>query len=214
MVGTEVDGTTLWDFSGELPGDAAIELEAVAVDDTLWFFDKVAELEIPDEGTLYASKLSATTWGVFRRTDTELLIQAVAAVEEDSTFIAYDPPITALVYPLEVGTEFGSVSTGSGVFDGDFGVLPYCSTDTYTSEVVDRGVVSTPAGEYDVLRVDTTQTVAVDNCQFFPIVLTTVTYKQSVFMTACTGAVVSVTSAEGAEDFSFDVASRVRRVGL
>jgi hypothetical protein len=56
------------------------------------------------------------------------------------------------------------------------------------------------------------KTVVVDNCFGFP--LTTVTYQQVVFMTACTGAVVSVTSAEGADDFSFDVASRVRRVGL
>jgi hypothetical protein len=212
VVGTEVDGVTEWDFLGELPDDVAIELEAVPVDNTMWFADKVADLEIPDGGVVYVSKLSSTTWGVFRRTDTQLLIHAVAAVEEDSTFIAYDPPITALAYPLEVGTEFGSESTGSGVFDGDFGVLTYCSTDTYESEVTDRGVVATPAGDYDVLRVDTTQTVVVDNCFGFP--LTTVTHKQVVFMTACTGAVVSVTSAEGADDFSFDVASRVRRVGL
>ena len=56
------------------------------------------------------------------------------------------------------------------------------------------------------------QEVVVDNC--FGLPLATVQRRQAIFVTACTGAVVSVTSADGAADFAFTQASRVRRVGL
>ena len=153
--------------------------------------------------------LSADTWGVFVRSDTGLVIHAVASDVEDDTFISYDPPIQALAYPLRDGDAFSSTSDGSGTFEGN----PfYCSTDTYESTVAGRGVAVTNAGEFPVLRVLTEQTVTVDNC--FELPLATVSFRQVILVTACTGAVVSVTSAEGADNFAFTEASRVRRVAL
>jgi len=133
----------------------------------------------------------------------------VASDVEDSTFITYDPPITALIYPLQNGESFSSTSTGSGTFEG----LPYCSTDTYESAVAARGVVQTTAGDFPVLQVHTRQEVVVANC-FNPFLTLTVEHRQAIFVTACTGAVVSVTSAADAPDFTFTEASRVRRVAL
>jgi hypothetical protein len=156
-----------------------------------------------------AAAVDAATWGVFRRTPYALLLHAVASDEVDSTFIAYAPPIRALVYPLADGGSFSSTSTGSGTFQGN----PfYCSTDRYESTVSGRGVVRTAAGDFPALRVLTRQTVVVDNC--FGVPLLTVEHRQAVFVSACTGVVASVTSAEGAPDFAFTSAQRVRRVGL
>jgi hypothetical protein len=72
--------------------------------------------------------------------------------------------------------------------------------------------MKTDAGDFPVLRVLTRQEVVVDNC--FGLPLATVQRRQAIFVTACTGAVVSVTSADGAGDFAFTQASRVRRVAL
>ncbi|HEY1099090.1 MAG TPA: hypothetical protein VGF99_09175, partial [Myxococcota bacterium] len=215
VVGSTVDGEKHWDFTGPYEGDANITVQAHELSDDLWFNERVQDLELDaSAGQIYASLLSADTWGVFQRTADKLLIHVVAAVDEDvGNFIAYDPPIQALAYPLSVGTTWSSESTGDGDFEVSGFLSPYCSTDTYTSAVTDRGVVTTPAGDYDVLRVETTQNVVVENC-FNPFLTAAVTYKQVIFVTACTGAVVTVTSDEGAEDFSFEVASRLRRVGL
>lgn len=72
--------------------------------------------------------------------------------------------------------------------------------------------MKTAAGDFPVLRVLTRQQVVVDNCLGFPLL--TVELRQVVFVSACTGVVVSVTSAEGADDFASTGAQRVRRVGL
>ena len=190
-------------------------MRATPINEGAWYRDRVDELAIVvgDGEQLYAAPLDAATVGVFRRTSTELFIHAVASNEPDSTFIAYEPPIRALVYPLVDGGAFSSTSEGSGTFEGN--IVPYCSTDTYESTVSGRGVVRTAAGDFPAQRVLTRQQVDIYNC--FDLTQTTllrVEHRQVVFLSACTGAVVSVTSAEGADDFAFETASRVRLVGL
>ena len=213
MDGSDVGGVRTWDFSAALTGDVLIEVQALPLSDDLWFKDQVDALNIADDGMVYVSLLSENVWGVFHRTDGGLFIHAIADVDDEGTFIRYEPAITALQYPLTVGDHFQSVSDGEGTFDyGALGTGPYYSTDTYTSDVVDSGIVTTSVGDYEVLRVETTQHVVADNGFGFP--LATVDHKQVIFLTACTGAIVSVTSAEGAADFSFEVASRVKRIRL
>jgi hypothetical protein len=114
-----------------------------------------------------------------------------------------------LVYPLVDGDSFSSTSAGSGTFEGN---AFYSSTDTYESTITGRGIVTTPAGDFPVWRIQTHQQVDVP-IVVFPFVFT-VEHRQVIFVTACTGVVVSVTSAADATDFAFTQAQRVRRVGL
>ena len=211
VVGHDEAGVRVWDFSAPYADDVAVQVQAQAIDGRHWFRADVDDLAIVvgDGDTLYAAKLDEQTWGVFVRTPTDLFIHAVASDTPDDTFIAYDPPIRALVYPLQDGATFSSTSDGHGTFQGN---AFYCSTDTYESTVSGRGVARTAAGDFPVARVLTHQTVVVDNC--FGVPLLVVERRQAVFVSACTGAVVSVTSAAGETDAEFATASRVRRVGL
>jgi hypothetical protein len=215
VVGVDVAGVRTWDFTAPLAADVPTSVQATAIDERHWFRDDVDELGIVvgDGEVLYTAPLDDENMGVFRRTATDLFIHAVASVEPDFTFISHDPPIRALVYPLVDGAAFSSTSEASGTFEGN--IVPYCSTDTYESTVSGRGVVRTAAGDFPVLRVLTRQQVDVYNCfDFTQTTLLRVEHRQVVFVSACTGVVVSVTSAEDAPDFAFTEASRVRRVGL
>ena len=212
VVGEELDGVRHWDFSGALPGDAPVQVVAEPIDESRhWFDDEIDVPELQAGDVVYASLLDAATWGVFHRTADGLFILAVASdVSDDDepfgyTLIAYDPPIQALKYPLEDGDSFSSESQGSGTFEG---TAFYSSTDTYESTVAGRGVVTTPAGDFPVWRVQTRQQVDINFTIF------SVEHRQVIFVTACTGVVASVTSEEDAPDFEFTRAQRVRRVGL
>ena len=211
VVGVDVDGVLHWDFSAALPDDAPVQVVAEPIDESRhWFDDEIESPELEAGDVVYASLLDAATWGVFERTADGLFILAVASdVSDDDepfgyTFISYDPPILAMKYPLTDGESFDSVSQGSGTFEGSF----YSSTDTYESTVAGRGIVTTPAGDFPVWRVQTRQEVAINFTVF------SVEHRQVLFVTACTGVVASVTSAADAPDFEFTEAQRVRRVGL
>jgi hypothetical protein len=211
VVGREEDGERFWDFSAPYENDAAIVVQAQTIDARHWFAEDVEDLGIvvADEEVLYAAQLDEKTWGIFLRTSQAGLLHAVASVEPQETFLSYSPPILALQYPLDDGAAYSSTSAASGTFLGN----PfYCSTDTYESTVSGHGVARTAASEFPVLRILTRQSVVVDNC--FGLPLAVVERRQVVLVSACTGAVVQVTASEGATDFAFTTAARVRRVGL
>jgi hypothetical protein len=207
-VGVDVDGamqngTRSWDFTTTIPDEQPEAVEAVALGDQ-WFADREPLQDLPefDNGLgAYVAALGDGVLGVLEKTNSAVVLHAVASEAVGRTFIVYDPPIVALSFPLSLGSSFSSTSSGSGTFENN----PfYSSTDRYTSQVDGEGVMRTLAGDFDVFRLRVEQEVTVG---FF-----TVSYIRYQWITPCLGTVVDVQSAEGEAVLLFTNASRVRRL--
>lgn len=201
----DADGNPVWHFDTILDSDAEVEIGALPISD-FWFEDEPAFSD-----ATYVAPLdgSSENYGIFTRTDTELLMLGVASDEPELTLITYDPPLTALVFPMEVGTTFSDEISASGTFEGN---SFYFSTDTYNVEVDARGTAVTPAGSFDVLRLRIEQNISVPILVFpFSIEQSHIRYS---FLTPCLGQVVAVSSVDGETDPLYTEASELRRVGF
>jgi hypothetical protein len=197
------NGVRTWDFRSAVNGEEPTIIEALALGEQ-WFADRDALTDLPpfdqDRGT-YVAPLGGGTLGVLEKTDDAVLLHAVASEAANRTFIHYDPPITALSFPLALGSTFSSESTGSGTFE----LNPfYISTDGYTSEVDGEGIMRTLAGDVPVYRLRIEQVVTVG--------LLSIRYLRYQWLTPCLGTVVEVRSSQGETSQSFVEASLVRRL--
>jgi hypothetical protein len=115
--------------------------------------------------------------------------------------LAYDPPAAILAVPFAAGATWSSTSTVSGTAQG--AIVAY--TERYESRVDGVGTMTTPYGEFPVLRIatDLTRTQG----------LATLTTNRTFAWTAeCFGAVATVTSQSFETSAEFDDPAEVRRL--
>ncbi len=192
--GDEMDPLT-WDFEAEQNGDRRVQMELQASNG--WWAEHFSE-------ATYVSRLSAEeeVLGVFRATDSALLLLGLVSVDEGllATRLTYDPPVTVLQFPLELGVAWETDSTVSGPFGGVLSLF----NERYTSQVDKVGVARTPYADFEVLRVNTELVRTVG-------FLTTVIRTQ-LFVTECFGTVAMVRSQDNETESEFALVSEIRRL--
>lgn len=190
------DGYT-WDLAQTFPGDELALVETIDLAGQ-WY-----EELFP--GASYAVKLreSEDLLGVFELTPTALLLRGVVSTEDgfQRTELEYDPAVTVLSFPFEEGDSWTTDSIVSGLA---LGVITAYSEE-YVSTVDKHGTLTTPFGEFPVLRVHT----ALDRTSGgFPLT----TIQTHAFVTECFGTVASVASQDGESATEFNDAAELRRL--
>ena len=190
------DGTRIWDLASDLEGDADLPVSTLSVEGA-WYLK-----DFPD--ATYAAQLSQSSdlQGVFQATDTALLLLGVVSPEDGffATRLTLDPPVTVLQLPLEVGSKWSTETSVSGMAQG---VVAFFSED-YSSHVDARGVLKTPFGNFDALRIsiDLKRTIG----------LLTTRVKTKMFVAECFGAVATIVSQDNEVEPEFTSAAEVRRL--
>ncbi len=186
----------VWDLATPLPGDETILVDTLPLEDQ-WFAKDFPNAD-------YAVPLSADSalLGVFRATDDSLLLLAVVSPEGGlfATKLEYDPPARMMAFPLKVGTTWASESTVTGKVDGLFAV----ASEDYSAEVDLAGVLQTPFGNFDVLRISVTLERTVG--------LVSTTVRTFLFASECFGTVALIRSQDNESKDEFTNASEVRRL--
>ncbi len=202
LTGSEGEDGTEWDFSTDYADDQSLSVTPSTLAGKWYaasFQDGAFITPFNRAGTLESIGLS---------TDGGLLLLGIAsrdeAPDEGQTLLVYEPPITILKFPVEVGQSF--VSAGE-ITNGVALGLPYAGRDTYEVDVDAMGSVDLIQFTFDqVFRVRTKVTVE-------PAVGTAVTRLQTSFYAECFAEVARATSADGETDPDFTDAAELRRLG-
>jgi len=190
-------GTRSWDLSGALAGDVdrAVTLDAPT---GAWWAD-----DFPD--ATYATKLaeSSDLLGVFRVQPSGVTLLGVVSPEAGTfqTELTYDPPVTVLALPFTSLSTWSSTSTISGTAQG--AITAY--TEHYTTLVDEVGTMTTPYGDFPVLRVAT-------DLERTQGLLTLSTSRTFAWVAECFGTVATATSQEFESASEFDDPAEVRRL--
>ena len=193
------DGTRRWDLSGQLANDTDRSIALVSPSGTWW------AAKFPT--ATYAAPLSAESdlLGVFAAGASALTLLGVVSPEAGAlrTELAYDPPAKILALPFAVtGTStWVSTSTVSGVAQG--AIVAY--TERYDSRVDHVGTMTTPYGEFPVLRVATD----LDRTSG-PATLSS--RRSFAWVAECFGSVATVTSQDFETSAEFTDPAEVRRL--
>ncbi len=146
----QTDGSRIWDFTGALTGDTTIEIDTVPVTGA-WYASSFATAS-------YATQLSPTSnlLGVFQFGSNVLALQGVVSPSQTGavTNVSYSPQAISVQFPLSLNATWSSTSTISGQASG----VPVIYYENYQSKVDAWGVVKTPYGSFDVLRIATVLT--------------------------------------------------------
>jgi hypothetical protein len=190
-------GVRRWDLTAALPGESDERVELLSPEGAWWAGDFPL--------ASYAARLSASSdnLGVFQITDSALLLLGVVspAAGLSQTKLENDPPIEVLRFPLRQGDTWTTETTVSGQA---LGVITAYS-ESYTFVADTTGVVATPYGEIDVIRVRSELT----RTQGFATLDTRRTFA---FVGECFGTVATITSQSFESDSEFTDASEVRRL--
>ena len=190
------DGTRLWDFSGNLPGDHDRVVQPLDYGD-MWFAEDF------ENGT-YAAELRDTEdeLGVYEATDDSLLLLGVASPESgvSRTRLYHDPPVTVLSFPIEVGASWETTSSVSGLALG----LPSLFQERYRSSVDARGELVTPFGTFPVLRITVHMTRTVG--------FLVTDYRSVLYVSECFGTVAVAHSQDDETEPAFSDAAEISRI--
>lgn len=140
---------------------------------------------------------------------TGMYLHGIASREKDPaegrTLYVYDPPVQALKFPVQRGSDHTSVGT---VRNGTLRGLPFASVDTYRVRVDATGELILPDVSFtQVHRVRTDVSIV-------PAVGLPVKQKQVGFYFECFGEVARAVSAVGETNDDFTTATELRRLGL
>ena len=197
--GTLVDGVRHWDL-GPAIGEDRLALVELRDPTEEWFADAFPT-------ATYFARLSEREelLGVFEERGDRLLLLGVVSPEPGliRTELTYDPPVEILRFPLTEGDRWMVETWVSGVSEATFG-SPVLYHEVYTYVVDGHGVVSTPFGDFPVLR------VAIDLTRTVGVILTRV--RSFAFVAECFGTVATITSRDNEFDEEFDTAAEVRRL--
>lgn len=196
--GSTSGGVRTWDYTGSYPGDADVLVELQAPGASWW------AAEFPTASHAARLAQSSTNLGIFQITDDALLLLGVASPEPGTftqTLLTYEPPVTVLAFPLENGDTFSTTSTVSGQAAGV--VVFY--TETYSSVVDAAGMLRTPFGNIDALRVRTEMTRTSG-------LVTLTSQRQFTFAGECFGIAAVITSGPFETEVEFTTASEIRRL--
>ena len=191
------DGSRRWDLSAQLAGDA----------------DRVIALA-PPAGTWWQASFPAASYAAPLAADSDLLgvfavdaaaVSLLGVVSPEGgptrTQLAYDPPAQILALPLDASSTWSSTSTVSGVALGVVSVY----SERYAVRVDHLGTMTTPYGEFPVLRTatDLTRTSGL---------VTLHTQRTFAWIAECFGAVATVASQPFETSAEFDDPAEVRRL--
>lgn len=197
------DGEITWDFATDFADDQSLKV----VPQTLagkWYSS-----EFPEGAFVTPFDRSGSVDSIGLAREDGLLLLGVASAEEDpaegKTLLIYDPPITVLQFPVEVGDSFISVGEiTNGVVQG----LPYAGRDTYEVSVDAIGTIDLLQLTFEqVHRVRTKVTVE-------PAVGSPVVRFQTSFFAECFAEVARATSKNGESSAEFSEAAELRRLGF
>lgn len=185
-----------WDLSGSLPSDADALVETLPVAGR-WFEDTYPN-------ATYATRLSQSVnlLGLFQVAPGGLTLGGVVSPDEGTyaTELTYDPPVPAVVFPLEKGKTWTTNTNVSGLAQGVYSTY----SEKYETEVDARGDLKTPLGTFHVLRVRTLLTRTIG--------WYTVKVRSFAFVTECYGTVATVTSKDDEPNAEFTMAKELRRI--
>lgn len=196
------DGEITWDFATDFADDQSLKV----VPQTLagkWYSS-----EFPEGAFVTPFDRSGSLDSIGLAREDGLLLLGVASAEEDpeegKTLLVYDPPITVLQFPVEVGDSFISVGEiTNGMVQG----LPYAGRDTYEVSVDAIGTIDLLQLTFEqVHRVRTKVTVE-------PAVGSPVVRFQTSFFAECFAEVARATSKNGESSSDFSEAAELRRLG-
>jgi len=195
--GTGTGSERRWDLSGALPGDRDERVELLSPSGAWW----AGEFPLAS----YAARLSASTdnLGVFQIRDDALVLLGLVSPADGlmRTLLTNDPPVEVLRFPLRMGDTWSTTTTVSGQALG----IVSAYTEEYTFVADASGVVVTPFGEVDVIRVRS----ELDRRQ---VALPLDSRRSFAFVSECLGTVATVTSTSFETDAEFTMAAEVRRL--
>jgi hypothetical protein len=195
--GTAGSGGIEWDLSSTSAADAVYRLTIESVGDK-WFGAR-----FPDASYATTTDLASGTLGVFKVTDTALLLLGYASPEPDKTLLVYDQPVATLHFPVQQGDAW---VTGAKITQGKLNGAPFASTDTYRISVDARGTAVLP-----YLKFDNTLRVHVELAQAVPGGVS-VSRIQYLFFHECFGELGRMVSTVGEQNPSFTMAQEFRRL--
>lgn len=203
LAGTpNADGELVWDFTTDYADDQALTVTPASLEGK-WYASS-----FPDGAfvTPFDREGGLETIGFVADSGFQLL--GIASREEDPaegrTLLVYDPPITLLQFPAEVGQSF--VSSGE-IVNGLVRGLPYAGRDTYEVNIDAIGQIDLPQLTFEeVLRVRTKVTVE-------PAVGAVAVRYQTSFFSECFAEVARATSKDGESSPDFTEAAELRRLG-
>ncbi len=159
----------------------------------------------PNASYATVTDIASDTLGIFRVTDTALLILGYASETPNQTLLVYDQPIESLRFPVSVGQSWVS---SAHIVNGMLNGMPYAGLDTYQISVDADGTAVLPFLSFaHTLRVhvDLTQTVpggfSVRRIQYL-------------FFHECYGELGRMVSTPGETNESFSNAAEFRRLAL
>lgn len=191
------DGSRTWDLSGQLANDADGTLALASPAGTWWAAD------FPN--AQYATTLASGSdlMGVFAVDATGVTLLGVVSPTGGATKteLTYDPPAKILALPFMAGSTWMSSSTVSGYAQGV--IVAY--TEKYASRADQVGTMTTPYGDFPVLRVatDLTRTSG----------FTTLLSKRSfAWVSECFGTIATVAGQDFDSSSEFSDDAEVRRL--
>ncbi len=190
-------GSRSWNLAIALDGDVDRTIALTSPTGAWW------EASFPD--ATYATTLAegSDLLGVFRVQSTGLTLLGVVSPEAGSfrTELAYDPPAAILTLPFEAGSTWSSTSTISGTAQG--AITAY--TERYATLVDEVGTMTTPYGDFPVLRVATD----LERTQGLATLSTSRTFA---WVAECFGTVATARSQDFESSAEFDDPAEVRRL--
>jgi hypothetical protein len=201
-----------WDFSATGGPDDTLQYESLLPVASFWFQD-----QFPDGD--FVQPFSSEYFGIYRKTETGLLLLGIASVEEGKTALKYGKPVTMIPFPLKKGMSWNDDKTpAEGTFEGDsypadYGLAGKVSvTHTYQSVADKQGSIDVPLGTFQVIRIATDVSMEVWN-SMMAVPAAQRRLKIVIFVAECAGKVALVRSLDGETDKEFEVASELKRLG-
>lgn len=196
--GTIVDGERVWNYASARPTDRRI-LDDVRPPNGLWWSGFY-----PDATFATVIDREDNILGVYRANATSLELLATVSTEMGRTNLRFTPPVLVLRFPLREGDSWSQSVNGVGTLN----YTAFANVSQYTNRVNAHGMVSTPAGSFFALRLDTSLDQSV------PLTVFRVQRRTYTFVSECLGVVARVTSVDNDTAENFTRASEYRRLGL
>jgi hypothetical protein len=191
------DGTRTWHLDVQLSGDTDHSLALAASTGAWW------AASFPT--ATYAASLSSTSdlLGVFHVDAAAVTLLGVVSPDAGTfrTELSYDPPAKILALPFQAGSTWSSTSTVSGTAQGVISAY----SEHYTALVDQVGTMTTPYGDFPVLRVATD----LERTAGLATLSTTRTFA---WVAECFGSVANATSQDFESASEFNDPAEVRRL--
>ena len=192
-------GTRTWSLSGALANDSdqPVALSAPAA---AWWASDTGFATATYWVTLQAG---SDLIGVFHVDATGVTLLGVVSPTKTYPYteITYDPPARILAVPFGASATWTSSSTVSGYVSSS--IVNY--TEKYVSNVDQTGTMTTPYGDFPVLRVGTVLTQLQLNTAYR-------TVRSYAWIAECFGSVATVTAQDNESSAEFSTDAEVRRL--